>query len=243
METNSPAHPARRVLIGRIETLAIGQTDATLGFEGRLAAENGWSEAFAARVAVEYRRFLALIATGEEPLTPSDAVDQAWHLHLAYTRDYWQGLCRDIVGHAIHHEPTSGGPDQLERYRDCYARTLDRYRATFGEVPPIDIWPDPAERFAGRFVRVDMTRPPHPAGAIPTAIGAGVMAMMVIAGQHLVVAALLAVIAVVALCRSLGRFRHGDGDGFEWDFGGFDGSDGGDGGDGGCGSGCGGGCS
>jgi hypothetical protein len=69
------------------------------------------------------------------------------------------------------------------------------------------------------------------------------MAMMVIAGQHLVVAALLAVIAVVALCRSLGRFRHGDGDGFEWDFGGFDGSDGGDGGDGGCGSGCGGGCS
>lgn len=136
MKTNSSAHPARRVLIRRIETLAIGQTDATLGFEGRLAAENGWSDAFAARVAVEYRRFLALIAIGEEQLTPSDAVDQAWHLHLAYTRDYWQGLCRDIVGRDIHHEPTSGGPDQRERYRDRYACTLDHYRATFGEPPP-----------------------------------------------------------------------------------------------------------
>ncbi len=240
METNSPAYSARRVLIGRIETLAIGRIDSTLGFEGRLAAENGWSEAFASRVAVEYRRFLALVAIGDEQLTPSDAVDQAWHLHLAYTRDYWYDLCRNIVGRDLHHEPTSGGIDQREHYRDCYARTIERYRATFNETPPGDIWPDPADRFVGRFVRVDLTRTPGLADTKWTAIGAGVMAAMVVAGQHLAVTLLLIVIAVVALCRSLGRYRLGDGDRFEWNFSEFNGSDGGD---GGCGSGCGGGCS
>ncbi len=81
---------------------------------------------------------------------------------------------------------------------------------------------------------------PGPAEAKWIAIGAGVMAAMVVAGQHRAVALMLAVIAIVALCRSLGRFRRGDWDGFQWDFGGLDGSDGGD---GGCGSGCGGGCS
>ncbi|MGW8190946.1 hypothetical protein [Sphingomonas hankookensis] len=70
-----------------------------------------------------------------------------------YTRDYWHRLCRDIVGRDIHHEPTSGGSDRRERYRDSYARTLDRYRFTFCESPPADIWPDPADRFA----RVDLT--------------------------------------------------------------------------------------
>ena len=53
MEEQSSAHTARRVLIGRIENLAIGQMDAALGFEGRLAAENGWSEAFAVLVGRE----------------------------------------------------------------------------------------------------------------------------------------------------------------------------------------------
>ena len=109
METNSSAHLARGVLIGRIETLAIGQIDAALSFEGRLAAENGWTEAFAVRVAREYRRFLALMALSDEQLTPSDAVDQAWHLHLSYSRDYWERFCPDILGRPLHHGPTAGG--------------------------------------------------------------------------------------------------------------------------------------
>lgn len=247
METNDSAHPARRVLIGRIETLAIGRTDATLSFEGRLAAENGWSGDFAARVTVEYRRFLALIAICDDQLTPSDAVDQAWHLHLTYTRDYWHGLCRDTIGRDIHHEPTSGGCEQREHYRARYAHTLERYNETFGDLPPSDIWPDPEDRFERRFVRVEITKASEPTIAKWTAIGAGTMAVMVIAGQHLAVAVVLAMIAIAALCRLLGKFPRVDGDGLEWDLFAFDGAGGGDcsdgGCDGGCGGGCGGGCS
>ncbi len=251
METNSPAHLARRVLIGRIEALAIGQPDTPSGFERRLAAENGWSEAFAGRVVVEYRRFLALVATGDEPLTPSDAVDQAWHLHMVHSRDYWHGLCRDIVGRDIHHTPGGDGADEREDYRNRYARTIDLYRATFGDAPPADIWPDPAARFVGRFRRVDLTTTTLFGGAAAgaTAGGAGVMAMMALAGMDHVVTLLLIVVAIAALWRYLGRFSRSGGraagsDGFDWDFGLSDGGSGGCGGDGGCGGGgCGGGCS
>lgn len=247
METNESAHLARRVLIGRIETLAIGRTDAALSFDGRLAAKNGWSEDFATRVAVEYRRFLALIATSDDQLTPSDAVDQAWHLHLTFTRHYWHDLCRDTIGRDIHHEPTSGGYEQREHYRARYAHTLERYYETFGNLPPQDVWPAPEDRFERRFVRVEITEEPGLAVAKWTAIGAGMMAVMVIADQHVLVAVVLAMIAFAGLCRSFGKFRRTDWDGLEWDLFAFDGAGSGDcgdaGGDGGCGGGCGGGCS
>ncbi|WP_294328176.1 hypothetical protein [uncultured Sphingomonas sp.] len=139
-----------------------------------------------------------------------------------YTRDYWHRLCRDIVGRDIHHEPTSG------------------YRFTFCESPPADIWPDPADRFAGRFVRVDLTQAPGRAEAARTAVGAAGMAAMLVMGRHWAVAMILTLIAVVALCRSFGGVRCGEWRAFEWDLGGLDGSGGGD---GGCGSGCGRGCS
>jgi hypothetical protein len=66
----------------------IGPGDAEQTFAARLARENGWRPAQAARVIEEYRRFCFLAVTAGHPVTPSDAVDQAWHLHLTYTRDY-----------------------------------------------------------------------------------------------------------------------------------------------------------
>ena len=29
---------------------------------------------------------------------PSDEVDQAWHLHLVYTRSYWGEFCPNVLG-------------------------------------------------------------------------------------------------------------------------------------------------
>ncbi|MEJ7660653.1 MAG: hypothetical protein WKG07_14075 [Hymenobacter sp.] len=61
---------------------------AALSFSHRLARDNGWSLAFARRVVLEYKKFVYLAATCGHPVTPSDEVDQAWHLHLVYTRSY-----------------------------------------------------------------------------------------------------------------------------------------------------------
>ncbi len=131
---------------------------AALPFSRRLARDNGWSTAFAERVVFEYKRFVYLAATCGHPVTPSDEVDQAWHLHLVYTRSYWDDLCGQVLGFALHHGPTQGGAAEGHKFQDWYAATRHSYEAAFGEAPPADIWPPATVRFgeAPHFRRVNM---------------------------------------------------------------------------------------
>ncbi len=127
-----------------------------LPFEARLARENGWSRAYTQRVIVEYKRFLYLAMTAGHVVTPSEDVDQAWHMHLTYTRSYWERLCRDLLGRPLHHSPTQGGAEESRKYRALYEQTLASYRSTFGVEPPADIWPPVDARFSkDHFVRIN----------------------------------------------------------------------------------------
>ncbi len=130
----------------RIEAFELDEPGAKLPYTSRLAREQGWSHAYAARVIREYKRFLILAMEASHPVSPSEDVDQAWHLHLVYTRSYWQGLCRDVLGQDLHHEPTSGGSTESAKFDDWYARTLESYRRIFAEEAPADIWPPAADR-------------------------------------------------------------------------------------------------
>ncbi len=143
-------------LWSRIAACHPDDVDADLPFSHRLARDNGWTVPFAQQVITEYQRFAYLSQLGQGMVTPSDEVDQAWHLHLTYTRHYW-GPFKDALGGALHHMPTKGGPDQARLFRQTYAQTLDLYRAEFGE-PPEDIWPDETIRFgrAPHFRRVNV---------------------------------------------------------------------------------------
>ncbi|MBN9062810.1 MAG: hypothetical protein J0H41_10255 [Rhizobiales bacterium] len=85
--------------------------------------------------------------TAGHPVTPSEEVDQVWHLHLAYTRSYWDDLCGTVLGGPLHHGPTRGGKRERTRYDQQYRQTLDSYERAFGGKPPKDIWPGPEERF------------------------------------------------------------------------------------------------
>lgn len=174
-----------RVLLAQIEALTIDPPGARLRFVDRLARQNGWDTAYAARVLAEYRRFIALAATAPHPVTPSDEVDQAWHLHLAYTRSYWDDLCGDLLGRPLHHGPTAGGDAEAARYQQQYATTLEAYRAAFGEAAPADIWPPVDRRFASRFVRVDRMR--H--WLLPKRPSLAVVAMPLLAGCVVLAAA------------------------------------------------------
>ncbi|MGI9243877.1 MAG: glycine-rich domain-containing protein [Verrucomicrobiales bacterium] len=73
-------------LYQRIEAVSIDTGGEALTFRSRLARENGWAPGYAARLLDEYKRFVFLAMVAGHPVTPSDQVDQAWHLHLAYTR-------------------------------------------------------------------------------------------------------------------------------------------------------------
>jgi len=151
----------------RLEALDFDVEGAAFPFAARLARDNNWSEAYSARVIDEYRRFVFLAVVAGHEVTPSDAVDQAWHLHLTYTRHYW-GVFTDTIGVALHHGPTSGGATERARYADNYARTLASYAHFFGAAPPADIWPDSEARFtmAAHMRRVDLRayRPAASAG-------------------------------------------------------------------------------
>lgn len=123
----------------------VGKDDVALGFVARLARENGWAVAKAERVFHEYRRFLYLAVRSGHPVTPSDAVDQAWHLHLTYSRDYWERLC-PLLGAPLHHGPTEGGADENARFYEYYCATLRSYELVFASPAPADLWPAAQQR-------------------------------------------------------------------------------------------------
>ncbi len=135
-------------LLARIEAFAIDAPGVALSFTARLARENGWSAAYAARVVTEYKRFVYLAMQAGHPVTPSEDVDQAWHLHMVYTRSYWTKFCGEILPRPLHHDPTAGGASEGAKFHDWYARTLESYEREFGSAPPDDVWPSVAQRFA-----------------------------------------------------------------------------------------------
>ncbi len=140
-----------------LQTYEFDQPDAAFPFSMRLARENGWQQDFANRVIDEYRRFLYLAATSDMPMTPSDDVDQVWHLHLAYSRDYWGHLCGQVLKRPLHHGPTLGGEAEAEKYLEWYDKTKARYASEFDAEPPADIWPPAHIRFdrSRDFKRID----------------------------------------------------------------------------------------
>lgn len=131
-------------------------SDNDFSFSDRLARENGWSDQYTLEVIEEYKRFLALLIIQNQNLTPSDEVDQAWHLHLQYSRSYAK-MCQDVAGKFLHHEPTKGGVAEDTKFDEWYERTKVIYSITFGSAPPKSIWPDAKTRFtkSPKAVRVN----------------------------------------------------------------------------------------
>lgn len=153
-----PDHPVWH----RLSIAPIGADPSA--FAARLAREQGWSAAFTERAIADYRRFCFLAVTGDRELTPSDTIDQVWHLHLIDTRDYWQRFCPDVLGQDLHHIPGHGTAADRDRFWRQYADTLRAFEAAFGP-PAADLWPPARQRFARAPRRP--ARPP----AIPLILG------------------------------------------------------------------------
>lgn len=173
----------------RLEQFQLDSPEATLPFSARLARENNWTPAYTRRVIDEYKRFAALAIVAEHPVSPSEDVDQAWHLHLTYSENYWKVFCPQVLGKSLHHQPTRGGEAEHDKFEDWYARTLQSYQRVFGEAPPRDIWPTPEQRNAKRheFVRVDRASNfviPRPRLRLPLryAISVALIAVMFLCG-------------------------------------------------------------
>ena len=131
----------------KIETAPLIDADEDWLFQRKLAVQNGWTREFTERCVREYRKFLFLACASGHPISPSDAVDQVWHLHLTYTQAYWKVFCPEILGKPLHHSPSKGGREESQKFADWYQQTMNSYRAFFGEEPS-DIWPSAKDKVA-----------------------------------------------------------------------------------------------
>jgi uncharacterized protein (TIGR04222 family) len=116
------------------------------GFLAHLMRANGWSRPFALRAIEEYRKFVFLALVADHQVTPSDQVDQVWHLHLLFSDAYWNDFCPRVLGRPLHHHPAKGGQAEQDRFHEQYCATIRSYRQHFGE-PPLDLWPPLDVRF------------------------------------------------------------------------------------------------
>ena len=155
--TDWPA--AATALWGRLTAHPFERPQEGLDLTRRLAREQGWSLEQARATIEEYRRFCFLCCVAGESMTPSQEVDEVWHIHLTYTHDYWDCFCPQVLGTPLHHEPTRGGPAQGRHFREQHARTLAAYERWF-DPPPLAFWPGTQERFAdpARWRHVDLHR-------------------------------------------------------------------------------------
>lgn len=137
----------QQLLWEKISAFEVSDPDDSFTFCQRLARENAWSLDYAKDVFMEYKKFVFLCVAADHPMTPSDEVDQAWHLHLQYTRSYWEELCNGILKTPLHHTPTRGGESESVKFRHWYEYTIQTYTAFFNSPPPSNIWPHSLIRF------------------------------------------------------------------------------------------------
>ncbi|MEZ5443246.1 MAG: TIGR04222 domain-containing membrane protein [Lysobacterales bacterium] len=139
--------PNEQALWGRLQAHPLERPEQGLDLVRRVAREQGWTLPEARAAVEEYRRFCLLACLSETPVTPSEDVDQVWHLHLTYSRDYWERWCGQALQRPLHHDPTPGGQAAGQTYVQQYAQTLALYERCFGP-PPRRWWPASHRRFA-----------------------------------------------------------------------------------------------
>jgi hypothetical protein len=122
-----------------IAAFKLDDTDAARPFSKKLGEENKWSEELTLRIIAEYKKFLFLCVTLPKGASPSPLVDEAWHLHLTYTENYWDELCGKTLKMPLHHKPSKGGTSENHKHTEWYTETLVAYVQNFG-LPPQDIW-------------------------------------------------------------------------------------------------------
>jgi uncharacterized protein (TIGR04222 family) len=135
-----------QLLWNKIQQFAFDEPNATITFSKKLASQQKWSASYTQRVIEEYRRFIFLCCVSPNGASPSKAVDEAWHLHLTYTKSYWDAFCKNTLGKDIHHYPSTGGEKEDHKHINLYDETLSLYESVFGEQPSADIWPQPVKQ-------------------------------------------------------------------------------------------------
>jgi hypothetical protein len=93
-----------------------------------------------------FERFMTMkilmFDTNADKISPSEIVDDVWHVALLYTAEYSEFCGINAFGYFMHHRPQGASvaekDAQLIRYRDTHML----YLLCFGK-PDYRVWPDP----------------------------------------------------------------------------------------------------
>jgi hypothetical protein len=107
----------------------------------RVAAQHVMPAAVVDDAVLEYRKFMSLVFELRRPAMFSPEVDEVWHAHILFTRDYTQ-LCQGVFGGYLHHDPFVAGHPRPD-LQAAWAKFERAYRTLFGE--PSYLWQRPPE--------------------------------------------------------------------------------------------------
>ena len=101
-------------------------------------AQKGHPRESIEQLETEYKRYLMLVVRYSTHLPISGPVDEMWHTHILFTRDYER--LGKAVGGFIHHEPVITKSRQKSLLAN-YQKTLSLYEKHWGVPDPI-YWPN-----------------------------------------------------------------------------------------------------
>jgi len=91
-----------------------------------------WTREEAQRCCQLYKNFLFLLKKhSPEALVPTRQIDEFWHNHILYTKNYIND-CMQIFGRYQHHEPAAPGEDKGQLIQE-YLKTKQYYLQEFNE--------------------------------------------------------------------------------------------------------------
>lgn len=103
------------------------------------------SSEIAVALFVEYKKFLLMNLISEFSIAPSGLVDEVWHLHMLFTREYFD-CCKALKGNIILHVPLiENSQSEKENLKGFYDKTLSLYEELFGVTPDLKFWPSERE--------------------------------------------------------------------------------------------------
>lgn len=102
--------------------------------EIRLIDKQKWSSETSKEAVRRYKNFLILILKyPDQILAPAPDVDEAWHNHILFTREYFCD-CQKIFGDYLHHSPSrNSNPEEKYAMEEAQLRTSNLYIQEFNE--------------------------------------------------------------------------------------------------------------
>ena len=89
----------------------------------------------------EYKKFLIMSVICNFPIAPSGYVDEAWHLHMLFTKEYID-FSKKVGKAVILHVPLiNDAIEEKQNLKDFYKQTIEAYMEIFGGSVDQSFWP------------------------------------------------------------------------------------------------------